>query len=75
MRLAAAIKQILAKAIRAGGSSLRDYVRVNGQSGGAQNLYWVYDREGKPCRRCRTPIKRIVQGQRSTFFCPRCQRR
>ena len=74
-RLAAAIKHTLQKAIRAGGSSLRDYVRVNGASGGAQNLYWVYDREGKPCRRCGTSIKRIVQGQRSTYFCPRCQQR
>ena len=42
-------------------------------AGDAQSRYRVYDREGKPCRRCRTPIRRIVQGQRSTFFCPRCQ--
>ncbi len=73
-KLAAAIKHTLAKAIRAGGSSLRDYVGADGESGGAQSRYWVYDREGKPCRRCRTPIRRIVQGQRSTYFCPGCQR-
>jgi formamidopyrimidine-DNA glycosylase len=74
-KLAAAIKHTLQKAIRAGGSSLRDYVGADGESGGAQSRYWVYDREGKPCRRCRTPIRRIVQGQRSTYFCPRCQPR
>jgi formamidopyrimidine-DNA glycosylase len=72
--LAAAIRHTLQKAIRAGGSSLRDYVGADGESGGAQSRHWVYDREGKPCRRCRTPIKRIVQGQRSTYFCPSCQR-
>ena len=73
-KLAAAIKHTLEKAIRAGGSSLRDYVSADGESGGAQSRYWVYDRAGKPCRRCRTPIRRIVQGQRSTYFCPACQR-
>jgi formamidopyrimidine-DNA glycosylase len=73
-RLAAAIKHTLNKAIRAGGSSLRDYVGADGESGGAQSRYWVYDREGKPCRRCRTPIRRIVQGARSTYYCPSCQR-
>jgi len=73
-RLAAAIKHTLNQAIRAGGSSLRDYVGADGESGAAQSRYRVYDREGKPCRRCRTPIKRIVQGQRSTYYCPGCQR-
>jgi formamidopyrimidine-DNA glycosylase len=73
LRLAAAIKHTLQKAITAGGSSLRDYVGADGESGGAQNRYWAYDREGKPCRRCSEPIRRIVQGARSTYFCPRCQ--
>jgi len=73
-RLSKAIKHTLRLAIRAGGSSLRDYVGAEGRAGGFQNRYWVYDREGKACRRCGTSIRRIVQGQRSTFFCPRCQK-
>ena len=72
--LAAAIKQTLRAAIRAGGSSLRDFVGVDGNPGYFQQRYWVYDREGKACRRCRTPVRRLVQGQRSTFLCPRCQK-
>jgi formamidopyrimidine-DNA glycosylase len=73
-KLVAAIKGTLRAAIRAGGSTLRDFVGAEGAAGYMQNRFWVYDREGKPCRRCRTPIKRIEQGQRSTFYCPRCQR-
>ena len=73
-RLSKAIKDTLRSAIRAGGSSLRDYVGAEGRAGDFQNRYWVYDREGKACRRCGTPVRRIVQGQRSTFFCPRCQK-
>jgi formamidopyrimidine-DNA glycosylase len=72
VRLVAAVKHTLRAAIRAGGSSLRDFA-VNGQSGYFQNRYQVYAREGKACRRCRTPVRRLVQGQRSTFYCPRCQ--
>jgi formamidopyrimidine-DNA glycosylase len=75
LRLAASIKHTLQKAITAGGSSLRDYVGADGESGGAQNRYSVYDREGKACRRCREPIRRIVQGARSTYFCTTCQPR
>ena len=71
-RLVGAIKRTLRLAIRAGGSSLRNF-SVNGRSGYFQNRYWVYAREGKACRRCRTPVRRLVQGQRSTFYCPRCQ--
>jgi formamidopyrimidine-DNA glycosylase len=73
-KLAAAIKLTLRKAIRAGGSSLRDFVGVDGNPGYFQQRYWVYDRAGEPCRRCGATIRRIVQGQRSTFFCPRCQK-
>ena len=73
-KLVSAIKRTLRAAIRAGGSSLRDFVAVNGRSGHFQNRYWVYGREGEACRRCRAPVRRIVQGQRSTFYCPRCQR-
>jgi len=71
-RLVGAIKRTLRLAIRAGGSSLRNF-SVNGRSGYFQNRYWVYARAGKACRRCRTPVRRLVQGQRSTFYCPRCQ--
>lgn len=73
-RLADAIKRTLRAAIRAGGSSLRDFVGADGASGYFQQRYWVYDRAGQECRRCGATIRRIVQGQRSTFFCPRCQR-
>jgi len=72
--LVGAIKRTLLKAIRAGGSTLRDFVGADGNPGYFQQRYWVYDRAGLPCRRCGTKIRRIVQGQRSTFFCPRCQR-
>ncbi|MDX1373987.1 MAG: bifunctional DNA-formamidopyrimidine glycosylase/DNA-(apurinic or apyrimidinic site) lyase [Burkholderiales bacterium] len=73
-RLAAAIKRTLRKAIRAGGATLRDFVRSDGAPGHFQLRAWVYDREGLPCRRCATPVKRIVQGQRATYYCPQCQR-
>lgn len=72
-RLADAIKETLTKAIRAGGSSLRDYVQANGELGYFQVNAFVYDREGQPCRKCGVPIRAIRQGQRSTFFCPACQ--
>lgn len=74
--LVAAIKAVLADAIKAGGSSLRDHKRVDGELGAFQHHFAVYDREGKPCsgRGCRGTVKRIVQGGRSTFYCPGCQR-
>ena len=68
------IKRTLQAAIRAGGSSLRDYVGADGAAGYFQQRYWVYDRAGQECRRCGTPIRKISQGQRSTYFCPTCQR-
>jgi formamidopyrimidine-DNA glycosylase len=73
-RLVPAIKTTLRAAIRAGGSTLRDFVGSDGVEGYFQMRAWVYDREGKPCRRCATKIKRLVQGQRATYFCPSCQR-
>jgi len=73
-KLASAIKATLRTAIKAGGSSLRDFVGSDGASGYFQNRTMVYDRAGMPCRRCRTPIRRIVQGARATYFCPSCQR-
>ena len=74
-RLNRAIKQVLRRAIRAKGSSLRDYVDANGSRGSFQKLHSVYDRAGQPCRTCNTPIKRIVLSGRSTHFCPTCQTR
>ena len=73
-RLAMKIRETLQLAIDAGGSSLRDYVNSNGQAGFFQNRFMVYDREGQPCSNCGAPIRALRQGQRSTFYCPRCQR-
>jgi len=72
--LAEAIRATLADAIARGGSTLRDFVGSDGQSGYFQLEAFVYDRAGLPCRVCGTPIRQIVQGQRSTFYCPTCQR-
>jgi len=74
--LAQAIREIIARAIEAGGSSLRDHKQTDGTMGYFQHTFNVYDQEGKPCKRedCNSIIKRIVQSGRSTFFCPTCQR-
>src|SRR6185436_5236411 len=74
--LVKAVKAVLADAIKAGGSSLRDYVRADGRLGRFQHSFKVYGREGKPCRKkgCRGTVRRIVQSGRSTFYCPTCQR-
>ena len=74
--LVRAIRLVLRAAIRAGGSSLRDYARADGALGEFQHRFAVYDREGAPCPRagCKGKVKRIVQSGRSTFFCPSCQR-
>jgi len=75
-QLAEAIRAVIADAIAAGGSSLRDYVQADGSLGYFQHSFSVYDREGEPCRkeRCTGTVQRIVQGARSTFYCPTCQR-
>lgn len=73
-KLATAIREVLAAAIVQGGSTLRDFIAVNGQSGYFQQTYFVYDRTELPCRNCGTPIRQIKQGQRSTFYCVKCQR-
>jgi formamidopyrimidine-DNA glycosylase len=75
-RLATHIKAVLTDAIRAGGSTLRDYKRADGTSGLFQNQFGVYGREGEPCvkPRCRGTVRRRTQGGRSTFYCPACQR-
>jgi formamidopyrimidine-DNA glycosylase len=74
--LVEAIKAVLGDAVRKGGSTLRDYVRADGRLGRFQHSFKVYGKEGRPCRNkgCRGTIRRIVQGGRSTFYCPSCQR-
>lgn len=75
-RLAAAIRQTLAEALESGGSTLRDYVNATGEPGAYFDIYAaVYEKAGHPCNVCATPIRRIVQGQRATYYCPKCQRR
>jgi formamidopyrimidine-DNA glycosylase len=74
-RLATAVRLILKKAIAAGGSSLKDFVNSEGDPGHFMVQTKVYDRKDQPCKICKTPIKQIVQGQRSTYFCPQCQKR
>ncbi|QWE30604.1 bifunctional DNA-formamidopyrimidine glycosylase/DNA-(apurinic or apyrimidinic site) lyase [Polynucleobacter sp. Adler-ghost] len=74
-RLATAVRLILKKAIAAGGSSLKDFVNSEGDPGHFMVQTKVYDRKDQPCKVCKTPIKQIVQGQRSTYFCPQCQKR
>ncbi|RWB78920.1 MAG: bifunctional DNA-formamidopyrimidine glycosylase/DNA-(apurinic or apyrimidinic site) lyase [Mesorhizobium sp.] len=75
-RLAEAIRSVIADAIAAGGSSLRDYVQADGSLGYFQHSFAVYDREGEPCQKpgCRGHVERIVQSGRSTFYCRTCQR-
>ena len=75
LRLANAVKLILKKAIDAGGSSLKDFVNSDGDPGHFMIQTKVYDRKGMPCKACKTMITQIVQGQRSTYFCPQCQKR
>jgi formamidopyrimidine-DNA glycosylase len=74
-RLASSVRSVIADAIEAGGSSLRDYVHADGSLGYFQHSFSVYDREGEPCRKpgCTGTIARIVQSGRSTFYCPICQ--
>jgi formamidopyrimidine-DNA glycosylase len=73
-KLAQVVREVLAEAIVQGGSTLRDFIAVNGQSGYFQQTYFVYDRAGVPCRVCAAPIRQIKQGQRSTFYCVNCQK-
>jgi formamidopyrimidine-DNA glycosylase len=72
--LVAAIREVLEEAITVGGTTLRDYVNPAGMPGYFAQRLFVYERAGKPCRRCRTPIRQFTQGNRSTYWCPRCQR-
>lgn len=72
--LAETIRRTLELAIVAGGSSLRDYVSSDGMAGNFQSQFMVYDRAGETCHRCSGTIREIRQGQRSTFYCPKCQK-
>jgi len=72
-KLVDAVRETLAEAIDKGGSTLRDYVGGTGEPGTFQLEYAVYGREGEPCPRCGTPVRATRQGQRSTFYCPKCQ--
>lgn len=75
-RLALAVRQVIAAAIEAGGSSLKDFASADGELGYFQHSFQVYGREGEPCLApdCTGTVQRIVQSARSTFFCPTCQR-
>lgn len=73
-RLMRSVKNVLLAAIKAGGSTLRDHVAPSGEIGYFQHNFKVYGREGGPCPSCATPISRLVQSGRSTFFCSKCQR-
>ena len=73
-RLLDAVRATLQDAIDRGGSTLRNFVGSDGMAGHFQHTVYVYDRAGAPCRICGTPIRHTVQGQRSTYDCPHCQR-
>lgn len=67
------IREVLGEAIAAGGSTLQDFAHTDGASGAFQQRFLVYDREGEPCTKCGSPIERLVQSGRSTFYCRKCQ--
>lgn len=71
--LVESVKKVLEKAIAAGGSTLRDYQKSNGELGYFQHQFQVYDQKGNPCSFCQHPVERLVMSGRSTYFCPLCQ--
>lgn len=73
-RLAAAVQAVLGRALAAGGTTLRDYVQSDGQPGYFALELAVYGRAGAPCPRCAAPLRGVRLGQRSSFYCPKCQR-
>jgi formamidopyrimidine-DNA glycosylase len=73
--IVAAAQRVMLRSIETGGSSISDYVRPDGERGSYQDERKVYSRTAEPCSVCKTPIVRKVLGQRSTHFCPRCQKR
>jgi formamidopyrimidine-DNA glycosylase len=72
--LVQAVRAVLEAAIAAGGTTFRDFLDSAGEPGYFVQKLFVYDRARQPCRRCKTPIKRVVIGQRSSYYCPRCQK-
>jgi formamidopyrimidine-DNA glycosylase len=72
-RLVRAVRAVLKSAIRAGGTTLRDYLRADGSPGYFRQRLYVYERAGLPCRRCGAKVRAVTQGQRSTYYCPACQ--
>jgi formamidopyrimidine-DNA glycosylase len=73
-RLVEAIRSVLADSIREGGTTLRDFLKSDGEPGYFRQRLFVYERKGEPCRVCGTPIRHAVLGQRSTYWCPKCQK-
>jgi len=73
-RLVRAVRAVLRQAIRSGGTTLRDYLGTDGAPGYFRQRLYVYERRGKPCRRCGSPVRAMTQGQRSTYYCASCQR-
>lgn len=73
-RIVAATREVIADAVREGGSTISDFLDGIGRRGGYQGYHLVYDREHEPCPRCATPIRQVTVGQRSSFYCPACQR-
>lgn len=73
-RLHAAVREVMALAVRQGGSTLKDFSNADGQSGHFQLSMQVYGRAGQPCRICATPVRHVRQGQRSSYFCSHCQK-
>jgi len=74
LNLAANVRAVLSEAIKMGGTTLRDFVNSSGEPGYFQQTLNVYGRTDEPCRTCKAPIKQRIIGQRSTFYCPGCQR-
>jgi formamidopyrimidine-DNA glycosylase len=73
-RLVRAVRAVLRQAIRSGGTTLRDYLGADGAPGYFRQRLYVYERAGKPCRRCGNPVRAMTQGQRSTYYCASCQK-
>lgn len=73
-KLVAAIREVLTDSIREGGTTLRDFLNSDGEPGYFKQRLFVYERKGEPCRICGTPIRHAVLGQRSTYWCPKCQK-
>jgi formamidopyrimidine-DNA glycosylase len=74
VKLIAAIQEVLAASIEMGGTTLRDFLNEKGEPGYFKQTLRVYDREDEPCHRCKTLVKRVVMSNRSTFYCPSCQK-